>query len=81
MSSDDDDEDEAVVMTSRDFSRVSTLEGGLSRISTLELGETVSSTPDPTPRAPPLVVIIHYLRFNGDASFFVTGKVQQVVIL
>ena len=70
MSSDD----EMVVMTSRDLAMTSRdLE-----MTSLELGETVSSTPDPTPRPPPLVVIIHYLSFRPDAFFIVEGQVDQV---
>ena len=69
------DEDEMVVMTSRDMMTTR----DLSRTAdSLDLGETVSSTPDPTPRPPPLVVIIHYLSFSPDAFFVVEAQVEQV---
>ena len=74
MSSDD---DEMVVMTTRDFT--ATRDMSMSRTAdSLDLGETVSSTPDPTPRPPPLVVIIHYLSFRPDAFFVVEAEIGQV---
>ncbi|KAL5250841.1 hypothetical protein ACHWQZ_G016547 [Mnemiopsis leidyi] len=71
------DEDEMVVMASRDMMNTR----DMSRTAdSLDLGETVSSTPDPTPRPPPLVVIIHYLSFSPDAFFVVEGQVEQVFV-
>lgn len=70
MSSDDDDDDEEdVVMMSRprDFSR--TVDS---------MGETLSSTQVPTPRPPPLIVIIHYVMFSQDAYFVLEEAVEQV---
>ena len=64
MSSDDED---VVMVKPRDFSR--TVDS---------LGETLSSTQVPTPRPPPLIVIIHYVMFNSDAYFVLEDNIDQV---